>query len=201
MIAGAAVLLMGLGYLAWGRIENFVAASEVESLTEKSKSLDRKIEAAKKDRAKVADIARWANDEVIWLDQLYSLNQCFPPKEDAVLDELVCSQQGMDVKGLVSNEGVLAKMEESMDKRIGPVTPKIQKEDQSRRPYSWHFEALVVPKKASETSAAAAKEQAESPAATKKVPTPPATPPKKEEEKEKEKQTEKSAPAKQEPKS
>jgi Tfp pilus assembly PilM family ATPase len=171
IIAGAAVGCLALAYLIYARIDNILLDNEVDALRAKSVRLSDDIKATKKTSDNSREIAKWADGEVVWLDQLYSLTQSFPPAEDAVLGELACGPQrgNIDLKGWVRNEGVLAKMGESLRTNVGQITPKGQKEDQSMRPYSWHFETSVVVRKGpAETPAPAKKAATESSPPSKK---------------------------------
>jgi hypothetical protein len=122
-------------------------ASDVQRLDDESKRLDVSIAAAKKTRASAADIAKWADEDTIWLDQLLTLSEGLPPAQDTILNELTFAvlQNGsqVDLKGSVRNAEVIAKMEERVRARSGQIVSKSSREDSSAKDYSWHFEASV----------------------------------------------------------
>ena len=88
VLAGTAIAVLGLAYLVYARIDSFLLASEVDDLTTQSRLLEPEVVKAKKVIAAAAEIAKWADAEVIWLDQLRGLCEVFPAAKDAVLTEL-----------------------------------------------------------------------------------------------------------------
>ena len=182
VIAGTTVACLALAYLIYSRVDNILLDNEVDALHAMSIRLGEETKATKKTSDNSREIAKWADGEVIWLDQLYALTQCLPPADDVVLGELACGPQrgNIELKGWVRSEGDLAKMGESLRDHVGQVTPKPRKEDQSMRPYSWHFETSVVVRKGPvETSAPAKKAATETSAPAKKGTTETSAPAKK----------------------
>ena len=148
IIAGAVAAMVPLVWLIWSRIDGYLLASDVDRLQAESKSLDEAIAAAKKVRGATAEIRKWADTEVVWLDQLEGLTESFPPAEDAVLGQLTLriGQGGsqIDLKGWVRDAEVIAKMEDAVRARAGQIQSKSSREDSSMKPYSWRFETSVL---------------------------------------------------------
>ena len=148
IMAGATAAVLLLAYLVYARIDHYLLAEEVARLQAESRTLDESMARGKKVRTTVAEIAKWADAEVVWLDQLHALSQGFPPAEDAVLGQLTLGvRQGgsqMDLKGWVRNAEVIGKMEEDARARSGQISGKSSREDNSVKPYSWWFEASVM---------------------------------------------------------
>lgn len=148
ILAATVALMLPLAYLIYARVANTLMAQQVASLEAQAKTLDDAMVRGKKVRATVAEIAKWADAEVVWLDQLYSLNQSFPPAEDAVLGQLAFGvrQDGsqIDLKGWVRDADIIAKMEANVRARAGQINSKNSREDRSVRPYGWRFEASVL---------------------------------------------------------
>jgi Tfp pilus assembly PilM family ATPase len=146
IVAASAAAFVLLLYLINARIEHYKLATEVDDLKEEVSSLDASIAAKKPTRTTVADIAKWADSETIWLDQILALNEGFPPAKDAILSELVCSQTGgpirMVLKGSLRDDKVIAKMEEGVRAHVGPIRSK-SGEDSIVKGYSWRFDATV----------------------------------------------------------
>ena len=94
MIAGAVAAVLLLGWIIYSRVDHYLLASAVDELAQNSRDMDESIADAKKVRDNTAGIAKWADEEVIWLDRIYKLNQSFPPAEDAVLGELLIINSG-----------------------------------------------------------------------------------------------------------
>jgi hypothetical protein len=141
--AGAALL----AYCIYARVEHYLLAAEVERLEARSKALDQSLPAGKKVRATVAEISKWTEGEVVWLDQLYDLSRGFPPAKDALLGQWTAStRQGgsqMDLKGWVRDSSVIPKMEEALRAGGGQSNSKSSREDPSVRHYSWRYETSV----------------------------------------------------------
>jgi Tfp pilus assembly PilM family ATPase len=144
---GAAVVLLLIAYLVWGRIEHYQLAGEVDELESKLKTLETAKASAEKIHANVAEIAKWADDEVIWLDKLEGLSDGFPPADDALLGQLsfAIRQSGaqMDLKGWVRRANVIAKMEQNIRARGGQIGMKNSREDGTGKHYSWRFDASI----------------------------------------------------------
>jgi hypothetical protein len=149
VLAAAAVGVLLLAYLIYARVDNYLLVGEVDQLARQSQSLEATIAATKKTRAAVAEIAKWTDDETVWLDQILALSESFPPPQDAILAQLTFGIRPggsqVDVKGWVRNAEVIAKMEERVRARAGQIASKSSREDTSRKGYSWRFEASVLP--------------------------------------------------------
>ncbi len=128
---------------------HYLLASRVEQLTLQSKDLDNALQDAKRAHAKVAEIIRWADEDVNWLDQFYALNQCFPPAEDAMLGEATVStgQRGGEIglHGWVARHDDLSRLAESVRARGYKMSQKTSGDDRAATaPYSCYFEASVL---------------------------------------------------------
>jgi Tfp pilus assembly PilM family ATPase len=147
ILAGSAAAFLVLAYFAYGRVNSYLLASEVERLDEQSKALDASLPVAKKTRATAAEIAKWTDEETIWLDQLLSLSESFPPAQEAILNDLtfavLTTGSQVDLKGLVRNADTIGKMEARVRARSGQIVSKNSREDHSVKDYSWRFEATV----------------------------------------------------------
>jgi Tfp pilus assembly PilM family ATPase len=142
---GGALLL---SYLIYQRAEHSWLAGEVDAMQKESDSLVKEVEAAKKLHANVAEVATWADEDVVWLDRLQQLNQNFPTAENAALNQLTltATKRGgqIDLKGFVRRTDVIAAMEDSLNDRVGKMTIKNSREDRSVSPYTWAFEGTVA---------------------------------------------------------
>ena len=150
MIAGAAAAVLLLGWIIYGRVEHYLLASSVDQLTQDSADLDASILQAKKVRANSADIAKWADEDVIWLDRIYTLNQSFPPAEDMILNDLAAdsgiNNGQVTLKGYSRPDGI-ARLRESIGAHGGRLNEQNIIEDRTLPPYTCTFEATVLPKK------------------------------------------------------
>ncbi len=150
IIAATAAALLPLGYLIYSRVGNYQLSSEVSRLSAESTQLERRLTAAKKTHATVAEINKLTSGETNWLDKLYALSEGFPPVRDAVLGQITFGiRQGkgqVEMEGWVRDADVIGKMEERVRARAGQVHSKRTYEDHSVKNYSWKFEATVSPK-------------------------------------------------------
>ncbi len=153
MIAGGAVAVLLLGWLIYSRIDHYLLASSVDELSQQSKGLEESIDSKKKIRASVAEIAKWADEDTIWLDRLYVLEQSFPSAEDAVLSELAArsnpSGGQIELKGWVRRPDDIVHFKEGIVRAHGgTISEKSSHEDSTApSPYAWSFEASVLPEK------------------------------------------------------
>ena len=82
--AAAAVLLLGLDRSMPASLITCWPAKPI-SCRRNPKRWTSRLPTRQKIRTSTAEIAKWADEDVIWLDRIYQLNQGFPPAEDAVL--------------------------------------------------------------------------------------------------------------------
>jgi len=147
MIAGAAVAVLLLGWIIYSRVAHYQLAGEVDDLVQQSKAMDDSIARAKKVRDNTASVAKWAKEDVVWLDVIYKLYQGFPPAEDAVLGELTATTAGhngaqVELKGWVRQSDVIARLEEAIVRAgVGKGTAKKSSDDSTVPLYSARFEA------------------------------------------------------------
>ncbi len=151
IIAAACAATLLLGWLIYSRIVHYLRAESVAAKTEERNRLDKEVESTKTVRTNAAEIAKWANEDVNWLDRIYELQQSFLPRENAVLGNLTVppSHAGQIVlKGWVRQQDDIARLEESIRAHGNRMNVTSSKEDHTVPRYSWLFEASVVlPKK------------------------------------------------------
>ncbi len=151
LIAAAAAAALLLAWIIYTRVDHYWLVNSVDELAQTSKDLDDSIDRAKKVRASTADIAKWADEEVIWLDRIYALNQGFPVAQDAVLGELTInsSPRGgqVELKGWVGRPDDIARLEQVVTAHGGKISAKSSREDRSVPPYTCSFEASILPEK------------------------------------------------------
>jgi hypothetical protein len=148
MAASAAGFLL-LAYLVYARIASYVLVGEVEELTKQKAALDTRIEKAKDMRDTVAAIAKWADDDTVWLDQLLAISQGFPSSREVILNDLAfdapqAQHEGrVTVRGFARDPDVVKKMEERAKARAGQILSKNGHYDESTKDYHWWFDAEV----------------------------------------------------------
>ncbi len=148
MIAGAVAAVLLLTWLIYSRIEHYLLANAVAGLSEQARDLDRDLDRKKKIRAATAEIAKWADEDVIWLDRIYALDQSLPPAEDAVLDQLTVNSgpRGgqIELKGWVRRPDDIRRLEEGVRAHGDHMSAKTSREDPSHPPYACSFDASVL---------------------------------------------------------
>jgi Tfp pilus assembly PilM family ATPase len=151
MIAAAAAVTLLLAWVIYGRVQHALLAAEVDSLTVQSKELDPQIADAKKVSANTADIAKWADEDVVWLDRLYKLNQSLPPARNAILNSFLANSSlrggQMELKGNVRQQEDLVKFNDALRPQDQKLSIKRNGEDAAHPPYALSFEAAVLPNK------------------------------------------------------
>ena len=148
ILAGVAAATALVAYFVYCRVDQALLANEVDRLQQQSKSLEAPADRAKNLRARVVEVTKWTDGEVVCLDRLLSLSRNFPPAEEAMLGQLTFTAASgggrIDVKGWVRAVEVIAALEEVVRARLGRITSKSSREDTSVRPYSWRFEASIL---------------------------------------------------------
>ena len=81
--AGAAVAALLLAWFAYARIDHFLLVRELARLKAEAESLKDATDKADKIRAVSADLARWVDHDVVWLDQFRDLSEDFVPAQTA----------------------------------------------------------------------------------------------------------------------
>jgi Tfp pilus assembly PilM family ATPase len=149
-IAAVAAALLVAGWLIYGRMARAELESEIEELTAKIDEADALLNRkGEKNIAAAAEIAKWDDGEVIWLDHLRELSKDFPPAADVTLSQLTlvvppASSEGkMQLKGWAKNAETIAAMEQKLRKQGRRVVGDKSQEDRSKAPYSWQFNTSV----------------------------------------------------------
>jgi Tfp pilus assembly PilM family ATPase len=144
--SAAAVLLVG--YLVYARIAQTWLAADVDRLQKAAESEEKAAVKADKIRQAVAEISKWTDGEVVWLDHLRALGEDFPPTDRAILTQLSCgpapSGGEMHLRGKARDPDTISQMEQQLRQRSRNVNDHGSHEDASKRPYSWQFDTSVL---------------------------------------------------------
>ncbi len=148
IIAGSAAAVLLLGYVTYRSVHHYLLVSAVEALHEKSLGLDKQVEQAKKVSAAAAEISKWTDDDVTWLDRVNALNKSTPPAQNAMFNELTASSivRGgqIDLRASVSAEEVVETMEKGVSENGGRLSVRSFKADKSVPKYAFSFEGSVT---------------------------------------------------------
>ncbi len=142
----APVVLLG----TWFAFAQFSALNgKIRALSERSRELDQLVKVASQKHAAADEIARWADGQVVWLDELQELSQRFPRARDAVLLRLAMTQSAagggfMDMEGLVRDPSIVARIEDRLRDPRHTVHSKRAQENAAQRSYTWRFETALA---------------------------------------------------------
>jgi hypothetical protein len=146
--AAAAAAVALLGYLVYARIEHARLAREIEQYQMEAESSEKAAARADKIRQAVAEISKWTDGDVVWLDHLRALGEDFPSASRAILTQLSFgpSPGGGEIhlRGLAQDPDTISQLEQQLRKRSRGVIDHGSHEDPSRRPYGWRFETSVL---------------------------------------------------------
>ena len=162
----AAVAVLVLAYLVYGRVAYWRLDSEVHLLDAQSAKAQRILDAAgDRDLATADEIADWTDSEVVWLDRLRELSEDFPPADSATLGHLLLTRQsdrsrvprtavrpsvGAKMPGRILLEGwardnkAIADLEQSLRAHARRMERSNTNEDRSLPPYSVKFRTTVM---------------------------------------------------------
>ena len=88
MIAGAAAAVLLLAWIVYSRVEHYLLVNAVRRVAAGIQRPGGQDCRREKVRANTADIAKWYDDDVIWLDRIYKLDKSFPPPADMVAERI-----------------------------------------------------------------------------------------------------------------
>jgi hypothetical protein len=144
--AAAAVLL--LAWLVYARIEQARLVGEIDRLTAESAALEKPAARADKIRANAAEISKWADGDIVWLDHFRVLSEHFPPAQGAIVNQLTFGPTSagpeMNLRGQARDAATIGQMEQQLRSRWPRVISRGSREDSSQRLYSWRFETSVI---------------------------------------------------------
>ncbi len=147
-LAAVAVGLLVLAYLIFGRVEHWWLAREVHQLEVQSQRLDTALIAAEKVSASSNEIAKWADGDVVSLDQLRELSEDFPPRQATLSRLTLMVAAGLrrwgDATGRrVQDSEAITALEQSLRGHARRLVGVNSREDHSLGRYSWQFKTSV----------------------------------------------------------
>jgi len=153
LLAVAAVLLV-VAYLAYARIAYWQLESEVTQLESDCAAADALLVVGGKKTAQAKEIAKWADNEVVCLDQFQSLSENFPAAEKAALGRLALTSLSasaggearakMHMEGWARDNETVTALEQGLRARGLSVENSKIHEDRSVQPYAAKFNTTVT---------------------------------------------------------
>jgi Tfp pilus assembly PilM family ATPase len=162
-LAAVAAGLLIVAYLAYGRLAYRRLEKEVRQLETRSAAADKILVASgNKTLASANEIAKWADGEIAWLDQLRDLSEDFPPAASATLSHLVLVESAerlpssssasagvkmsgtMHLEGWASDGQAVTNMEQRLRAHARHVLGTRTSEDRSLPPYTLKFNTSAL---------------------------------------------------------
>jgi Tfp pilus assembly PilM family ATPase len=145
--AAVALLVFGIGYLAYEKFAEVDA--QIAELTKQQKSLDTSIKRAAAKEAAVAAIEEWLMADVVWLDELRDLSLRFPKPRDAVILRMTLSGKptgggAIELEGLVRDPSIVGQMESNLRDDYHEVRTKRVQESVQGANHTWKFDSSLV---------------------------------------------------------
>ncbi len=147
-LAAAVAAALVLAWFVYSGVHHYLLDRRVRQLSQESKALGRQIDEAKRAHAKAAEIVKWADEEVNWLDRFYAINQSLPPADQAVLGDTtaVSGPHGGEIvlRGWVAAPDDITRLAESLRTHGYKMNQRRSGEDRSVAPYTSYFEAAIL---------------------------------------------------------
>jgi len=144
-LAAALVFLCIVGYGWWSGQE---IDRQTRALTKELRELEPKVKAGEETRRAVAEVERWVNHDVVWLDEMRWLCDRLPPAEDVMLDDLqlrlTTSGGEATLQGFARSVETIKRMESKLRDDRHRIEGRAKWDDSSRSPYTRRFRSRVL---------------------------------------------------------
>lgn len=145
-IAAGAALLVG-GIYAW---RLWSLGSQIDALAKQSRETKPAVEAAEQVEQAAADIVKWQNGDILWLNELERLAVKLPSAQDVMLTSLDFVPRTQEaggaigLKGLARTPSAIADLERGLRDAGHEVSVSKRSFDDSVKGYRWRFESSIV---------------------------------------------------------
>jgi len=154
-IVAAVASLFLLVYFVYGRIAYFRLQSEVSQLEARADAADKILNSSgNKNLAAAKEISRWADGEIVCLDQLRTMSEHFPPAKKILLSRVTLLPSSVNsggetfgklhLEGWAQDNDAITAMEESLRSSGSRVDSSKTSEDHSTPPYSLKFNTTML---------------------------------------------------------
>ncbi len=151
VLIGLAVALLVVAYFGFGWWQRSSLQNEIRQLTADSKALNNAVTRANGAKEAVAEIEKWTATDVVWLDELRSVSEDFPPAQEAMLTRLFLSSRGsveggrMMLDGLARDSDAITNTKQCLCKDPSrDIESGNSDQDDKVKPYLWRFKATVT---------------------------------------------------------
>lgn len=150
LLLAAAALVALLAFFGYRIYSQHQLASQLEHLRRQSQNLDLALQQAERQQKLYAEIARWKQTDVHWLEELRRLNEQFPPAKQAMVMQLLMgpARTGglIQLTGLAASAADIDTIVERLRDANHSVVVVHRAEKPSQQRYGWEFKIhLSVP--------------------------------------------------------
>jgi len=148
LAAGVAAAVLVLGYLGYNWWQAGQLRSQIAELAQRSRLLEQPAVQADKTAQVAAELNKWADDEVIWLDEIRELCEDLPPAQDIMLLQLTLGGTGahggeIKLEGVARSPESIDKLEAGLRDAAHRVEGKGRSLDTQHKNYPWRFTSLI----------------------------------------------------------
>jgi phage shock protein A len=139
------VAVMGFfGYQTYGK---YTLSSQVDQLRRQSQALDTAIKQAEQQQKMYAEIARWKDTDVHWLEELRRLSEQFPPARQVMLSQILMGPgRGggiLQLTGLAASASDIDALVQRLQDAGHSVAVTNRAEDPKQPQYRWQFKIHI----------------------------------------------------------
>jgi len=142
-LAALVGVFLFLGFLGYQIYTKHHLASEVEQLRNQAQELDRALKQAEKEEKVYAEIARWKETDVDWLEELRRLSEKFPPAQEAMASQMLMgpARRGgtIQLEGFAAKSAAIDALAENLRDANHQVEGGGRAADASQKNYSWRY--------------------------------------------------------------
>jgi hypothetical protein len=144
--AGLAVAVVVLLVVALGWWHRNSLKADIIRLNNEARLLDKKVQQADKHIEAAEAIGKWAEKEVVWLEELKWLAEKLPPPEELMLNQLELDRESgrMDMEGQARNVDTVKAMDRSLQDDSHQVIGEGGGASSASQRYAVRFERAVV---------------------------------------------------------
>jgi len=148
VIAGVAVAVLVFAFFGYRLLQRKWLKDEIKQLSNQSRLLDGKVDAANQALAAAEAIENWLATDVFWLEEIRKLSEDFPPAKEAMLKQLIASQGALrggkiTLEGRAAGEAAINKIVENLRNQRRKVDRGSNSADDSTPPYSEQFSSVL----------------------------------------------------------
>ena len=146
-LLAAAVFVAVLGFFGYHIYSKYTLSSQVDQLRRQSQALDTAIKQAEQQQKMYAEIARWKDTDVHWLEELRRLSQQFLPARQAMVSQILMGPARgggmMQLTGLAASASDIDALVQRLQDTRHSVVVTNRAEDSKQPQYRWQFKIHI----------------------------------------------------------